>query len=139
MLDRFQVDGEGPRRLLNRWIGAMVQLFQPEIAVLLRDRDEAVMAWRWRRRSNVFEDPRLEITSSFAIDLDAQLAVVEGRGVEPGVQRGRTCAVIACRGWRRAGASERLTATGLLGRARRQPLPFEHSFSLASRLAFASA
>jgi hypothetical protein len=32
----------------------------------------------------VFEDPRLEITSSFAIDLDARLAVAEDRGVEPG-------------------------------------------------------
>jgi hypothetical protein len=83
MLDGFQVNGEGSGGLLNRWLTAMVQLFQPEIGVLLRHRDRAVTDWRWRWRSNVFEDPRLEITSSFAIDLDARLAVAEGRGVEP--------------------------------------------------------
>jgi hypothetical protein len=85
MLDGFQVNGEGSGGLLNRWLTAVVQLFQPEIAVLLRHRDRAVTEWRWRRRSNVFEDPRLEITSSFTIDLDARLAVAEDRGVDPAV------------------------------------------------------
>ena len=82
MLDRFQVSGDMPSAVLNGWVGAMVQLFQPEIAVLLRNRDKAVTEWRWRRRNNVFEDPRLEITSSFAIDLDARLAMVEGGAAE---------------------------------------------------------
>jgi hypothetical protein len=77
------VSGDGPGGLLNRWLTAMVQLFQPEIAVLLRHRDRAVTEWRWRRRSNVFEDPRLEITSSFAIDLAARLATAEDRSTEP--------------------------------------------------------
>jgi len=70
--------------------------------VLLRHRDRAVTDWRWRVRSNVFEDPRLEITSSFAIDLDARLALAEDRGVEPGIQRCRTCrlsATAAGGGW----------------------------------------
>jgi hypothetical protein len=83
MLDRFQVSDEEPGRLLNRWVTAIVELFQPEIAVLLRQRDKAVTEWRWRRRTNVFEDPRLEITSSFVIDLDARLGAAEDRGVEP--------------------------------------------------------
>jgi len=83
MLDRFQVSGDMPSAVLNRWIGAMVRLFQPEIAVLLRHRDKAVTEWRWRRRTNVFEDPRLEIASSFAIDLDARLAMVEAGPAEP--------------------------------------------------------
>jgi hypothetical protein len=83
MLDRFQVSGDMPSAVLNRWVGAMIQLFQPEIAVLLRNRDKTVTEWRWRRRSNVFEDPRLEIASSFAIDLDARLAMVEGSSAEP--------------------------------------------------------
>jgi hypothetical protein len=78
MLDRFQVGGDMPSALLNRWLTAMVQLFQPEIAVLLRNRDKTVADWRWRRRTNVFEDPRLEITSSFVIDLEARLAAVQG-------------------------------------------------------------
>ena len=83
MLDRFQLGDGGPDALLNRWLGAIVQLFQPEVAVLLRQRDRAVTEWRWRRRTNVFEDPRLEITSSFVIDLDARLAPAEDRAAEP--------------------------------------------------------
>jgi hypothetical protein len=35
------------------------------------------MAWRRRRRTHVFEDPRLEITSSLDIQLDTQLALVD--------------------------------------------------------------
>jgi hypothetical protein len=38
------------------------------------------MDWRWRwPRRNAFEDTRLEVASSFAIDLEARLASVEAR------------------------------------------------------------
>jgi hypothetical protein len=77
MLERFRIQGERPSALLNRWIGALVSLFQPEIAALLRDRDQAILEQRWRWRGNVLEDPRLEITSSLEVDLDARLAGVE--------------------------------------------------------------
>jgi hypothetical protein len=43
----------------------------------LRERDTAILEQRWRRRGNVLEDLRLEITSSRDIDLDARLAAVE--------------------------------------------------------------
>jgi hypothetical protein len=76
MLERFRVRSEHPSALLNRWIGALVSLFQPEIAALLRARDQAILEQRWRWRGNVLEDPRLEITSSVEIDLDARLARV---------------------------------------------------------------
>jgi hypothetical protein len=74
MLDRFTLDGAAGPDLLNRWVGAIVALFRPQIAALLRLRDDTVMSWRRRRRTNIFEDTRLEVTSSFDIDLDAQLA-----------------------------------------------------------------
>ncbi len=77
MLDRFVIAEREPSVVLNRWIGAMIQLFRPQIAALLQARDETVMAWRRRRRTHVFEDPRLEITSSLDIQLDAQLALVD--------------------------------------------------------------
>lgn len=77
MLDRFQLDRDASCAVLDRWLGAVVQLFRPEIAVLLRQRDEAITGWRRRRRSNAFEDTRLEITSSFDIDLDARLEIAE--------------------------------------------------------------
>jgi len=93
MLERFRVQSEPPSALLNRWIGALVSLFQPEIATLLRDRDQAILEQRWRWRGNVLEDPRLEITSSIEIDLDARLARVEagadGSAAAPGADRGR--------------------------------------------------
>jgi hypothetical protein len=79
MLDRFRVRGDHPSALLNRWVGALVLLFQPEIAALLRERDKAILETGWRRRGNVLEDPRLEITSSLDIDLDARLAAAEHR------------------------------------------------------------
>ena len=83
MLDRFKVAAADPSPVLNRWITAVVRLFRPEITVLLRQRDDTVMAWRSRRRSNGFEDPRLEITSSFDIDLEARLANADRLAVEP--------------------------------------------------------
>jgi membrane-associated phospholipid phosphatase len=90
MLDRFRLRSDRPSALLNRWIDAIVRLYQPEIAGLLRERDQAIVEQRWRWRGNVLEDPRLEITSSLEIDLDARLAASD-----------------ACRGWPRAGAAER--------------------------------
>ncbi|HEV2303804.1 MAG TPA: hypothetical protein VGR91_19735 [Stellaceae bacterium] len=74
ILDRFRI---ARGALCDRWLGAMLALFRREIALVLRQRDDAVMGWRRRRRSHVFEDPRFEICSSVAVDLDAQLARVE--------------------------------------------------------------
>ena len=78
MLERFTLDRAEPASIVGRWIAAIVRLYQPEIAMLLRKRDEAVMDPRRRRRKiEVFEDPRIEITSSLAIDVDARLAAVD--------------------------------------------------------------
>jgi hypothetical protein len=77
MLDRFVIAEREPSAVLNHWIGAMIHIFRPQIAALLQARDETVMAWRRRRRTHVFEDPRLEITSSLDIQLDTQLALVD--------------------------------------------------------------
>jgi len=78
MLDRFTLDTAEPASLVNDWLGAIVRLYQPEIAMLLRKRDEAVMdPRRRRRRVDVFEDPKLEVTSSLAIDLDSRLTAVD--------------------------------------------------------------
>lgn len=77
MLDCFEIAEAAPSAALNRWIGAVIRLFHPQIAALLRARDETVMAWRRRRRAPVFEDTRLEVTSGLDIELDAQLAFVD--------------------------------------------------------------
>ncbi|MGA7265152.1 MAG: hypothetical protein WBX30_30305 [Stellaceae bacterium] len=77
MLARFVIAEREPSAVVNRWIGALIRLFRPQIAALLQARDETVMAWRRRRRTHVFEDPRLEITSTLNIQLDTQLAIVD--------------------------------------------------------------
>lgn len=80
MLDHFQVRGEQPSALLNRWIGALVRLFQAEIAVLLQQRDRTIAEARWRsRRKDAFENPALEITSQIGIDLDTRLDAIARR------------------------------------------------------------
>ncbi|HWB50809.1 MAG TPA: hypothetical protein VG651_16995 [Stellaceae bacterium] len=83
MLDRFTLDAAEPAGLVNRWLAAMVRLYQPEIVMLLRERDRTVMdPRRQRRRVDVFEDPRLEVTSSLAIDLEPRLAALDRVSVE---------------------------------------------------------
>jgi hypothetical protein len=77
MLDRFVIAEQEPSGVLNRWVGAVIQVYRPQIAALLHARDKAVMSWRRRRRTHVFEDPRLEVTSSQNINLHAQLALLE--------------------------------------------------------------
>jgi hypothetical protein len=77
MLDCFVITDVEPSEVLNRWLSAMIRLFRPQVAALLQARDESVMGWRRRRRAYVFEDPRLEVTSSLDIDLDAQLTFVD--------------------------------------------------------------
>jgi Domain of unknown function (DUF6969) len=101
MLDRFAITEVEPSETLNRWVGAMLRLFRPQIAALLRMRDETVMAWRRRRRTHVFEDPALEITSSLDIDLDAQLAFLDRARSEPAAGARRRVPVLPtmAEGW----------------------------------------
>jgi hypothetical protein len=77
MLECFAVNEPEPSPTLNLWIGAMLRLFRPQIAALLRARDDTIVTWRRRRRTQVFEDPTLEITSSLEISLDGQLAFLD--------------------------------------------------------------
>jgi hypothetical protein len=83
MLDRFVISEIKPSETLNRWIGAMLRLFRPQIAALLRMRDDNVMAWRRRHRTYVFEDPALQITSSVDISIETQLAFLDRVRSEP--------------------------------------------------------
>lgn len=101
MVDRFAVTGVEPSETLNRWVGATLRLFRPQIAALLRMRDETVMAWRRRRRTHVFEDPALEIASSLDIGLDAQLAFLDRVRSEPsaGAQRRVPVLPTMAEGW----------------------------------------
>lgn len=75
MLDRFVLGPVPPAPLLNRWLTALLGLYKPLLADLLARRDLAVMDWRRRRRAkvHVFEDRRLEVTSTLDIDCGRQI------------------------------------------------------------------
>jgi hypothetical protein len=83
MIGRFRLSDAAPSALLNRWLGALVCLYRPEIAALLHQRDKTVTERRWRWRTNVLDDVRLEIAASIEIDLDARLAAVAAGPARP--------------------------------------------------------
>lgn len=77
MLPRFEMDVAKPSWPLNRWITAMMVLYRPEIAALLRERDAAVARWQAQHPDRpALEDHGLEVTSRRDIDLQAKLAEV---------------------------------------------------------------
>ena len=77
MLDRFAIDHAFPSWPVNRWIGAMLQLFRPQVEALVRHRDAVVETWRRAHPdADVFEDRRLDVTGEFVISIDAQIAAV---------------------------------------------------------------
>ena len=76
MLDNFNMDHAYPSWPANRWITAMVALFQPQLAILMRKRDRAVDDWRAKHEGDVLEDRDLEITSMMPINVNHQIKQV---------------------------------------------------------------
>jgi len=77
MLERFVIDHAFPSWPVNRWITAMFRLFRPQMEWLLKERDAAIIAWAQRHRTrDVFEDRRLDVTSSLPISVEVQRAAV---------------------------------------------------------------
>jgi hypothetical protein len=80
LLERFRIDHAGPSWPANRWISAMFVLFQPQMALLLEERDRQVALWAQAHPGeDVFEDRALEVTSWLPISVDAQLEFVRRR------------------------------------------------------------
>lgn len=80
MLDRFTIDIDQPSPLLNRWLTAMIVLFKPQIEKLLIDRDCVIDKWRAQHPDgDVFEDRRLDITSSLDISLYDHIALLDNQ------------------------------------------------------------
>ncbi len=77
MTDRFVIDHARPSWPVNRWITAMLRLFEPQIHELLLGRDKAMEDWRRKYPGrDVFEDRELEVTTRQAISVDKQIAAV---------------------------------------------------------------
>ena len=73
MVERFAVARATPSWPVNRWIGAMIRLFRPQIAALIAARDAAVAA---HGGEAALEDRALEVTSALDIDVERQIAAV---------------------------------------------------------------
>lgn len=75
LLARFDVQMAKPSYLVNRWLSAVLRLYETEIAELVRERDLVLAAHP--SGSAVLEDRSLEVTSSLAVDLAARLRELE--------------------------------------------------------------
>lgn len=78
MLPDFRIEHTFPCLATNMWITAMIRLFAPQIAALLRERDRAIVTWRKQYPDrDVFEDRELEMTSYLPISVSQQIAAIE--------------------------------------------------------------
>jgi|TARA_B100000315_G_C14538413_1_gene569600 hypothetical protein len=74
MIDLFDIDHAWPCWATNRWVGAMLRLFRPQIEWLVAERDEAVRVWQaGHPDSVVYEDRDLDITSMLDISVEDQI------------------------------------------------------------------
>jgi hypothetical protein len=74
LLDVFSIDHAQPSWPVNRWVTAMVTLFKPQIADLLRARDRKVADWQDQNLgADAFEDRDLEVTAFLDIAVDRQV------------------------------------------------------------------
>lgn len=77
MLPHFAIDHAHPSWPTNRWLTAMVRLFQPQIAALVMARDDALATRRSAHpERDVFEDRDFEVLSETAIDVEAQMKAI---------------------------------------------------------------
>ncbi len=75
IVERFAIDLAHPSWPVNRWVTAMVRLFQPQIAELIEARDRRVADWAASHPGeDVYEDRDLEVTAAVDISIDDQVA-----------------------------------------------------------------
>jgi hypothetical protein len=78
MLDSFIIDYTWPSWPTNRWVSAMLQLFHPQIVILLRQRDAKVACWAEQHPDEeVLEDRALDLTSYIGISIDTQIEQIQ--------------------------------------------------------------
>jgi hypothetical protein len=67
--------------IVSQWLSAVMQVLRPQIVSLLTTRDMTVMDWRRRRsrQNHVFDDRRLDVTSTMLLDFRAELQAARRR------------------------------------------------------------
>ena len=74
LLEDFEVRLGRPSWPTNRWIGACLRLFRPQVVALIQARDRVLGEWRQRYPGrDVLEDRQLEVTSTLEVSVAAQL------------------------------------------------------------------
>ena len=77
VIGRFVIDHARPSWPTNRWVGAMVRLFWPQIILLLKARDQVIESWTSQNPGkDTLEDRRLEVVSQAEVAIEAQIAAV---------------------------------------------------------------
>ena len=85
MAERFEIDHAYPSWPTNRWITACLQLFRPQIAWLLHDRDRRLAAHAAAHADrDPYADRSLETISELPIDPAAQIAALDRALAGPG-------------------------------------------------------
>lgn len=73
-LENFLIDHAKPSWVVNRWINAMLRLYQPEIIELIQERDLSIKKYRTQHpNEDIFEMKEYEVTSYLPISIDAKL------------------------------------------------------------------
>lgn len=80
LLPRFDVQMARPSYLVNRWLTAVVALYQDEIAELIRARDACLQAHARATGKDAAQDRQLQVTSALRICLQDRCAAL-GAGV----------------------------------------------------------
>lgn len=78
MLDSYNMDHTYPSWATNRWLSAMLRLFRPQIEELIRMRDKKIVLWQKKYpKKDIFEDRKLEVTSTFPVSVEKQIRSLE--------------------------------------------------------------
>ena len=86
MVKHFRVNQIHSSYVVNRWMSAMLCLFQPQIFDLIDQREELLMQYRGGRAlKEILEDHNLEIPSETKISIDVQIKVIQELLNERGV------------------------------------------------------
>lgn len=84
LLEGFDVALAVPSWPVNRWLGAMLRFYAPEIRALLLERDRVLERRRVELGSpDILEDRRVEVTSVHPVDLAADVAALERTLADP--------------------------------------------------------
>ena len=82
LLAQFNIVSDQRHTMTNRFLAAMLRLFQPQIAAALHAREQAIVT---KREADVFESTEgrsVPVTASFALDLDTYVAALNANAVE---------------------------------------------------------